>query len=150
MDTISQTTLWSVFSWIGRIGDKPLSERMMVRLPTHICVARPQWVKRFYLTHKYTLRNRITCHLFSICSLLENIFTPQDPLWHSLLFRFTVNIEILSTGKKLTLSYKQCWRFYYTRIPFKLYAYTHSFLMGLAEKPTVFLPYIRQLAHSSM
>ena len=27
-----------------RPGDKPLCEPMMVRLPTHICVARPQWV----------------------------------------------------------------------------------------------------------
>ena len=27
-------------------GDKPLSEPMMVRIPTHICVTRPQWVKR--------------------------------------------------------------------------------------------------------
>ena len=27
-----------------RPGDKPLSEPMMVRLPTHICAARPQWV----------------------------------------------------------------------------------------------------------
>ena len=27
-----------------RPGDKPLSEPMMVGLPTHICVARPQWV----------------------------------------------------------------------------------------------------------
>ena len=26
-------------------GDKPLSEPMMIRLPTHICVTRPQWVK---------------------------------------------------------------------------------------------------------
>ena len=25
-------------------GDKPLSEPMMVRLPTHICITRPQWV----------------------------------------------------------------------------------------------------------
>ena len=25
-------------------GDKPLSEPMVVSLPTHICVARPQWV----------------------------------------------------------------------------------------------------------
>ena len=25
-------------------GDKPLSEPMMVSLPTHICVTRPQWV----------------------------------------------------------------------------------------------------------
>ena len=26
-------------------GDKPLSEPIMVSLPTHICVTRPQWVK---------------------------------------------------------------------------------------------------------
>ena len=28
-----------------RPGDKSLSESMMVSLPTHICVTRPQWVK---------------------------------------------------------------------------------------------------------
>ena len=27
-----------------RPGDKPLSEPMMVKLPTHICVTRPQWI----------------------------------------------------------------------------------------------------------
>ena len=32
-----QITAWR------RPGDKPLSEPMMVRLPTHICVTRPQW-----------------------------------------------------------------------------------------------------------
>ena len=34
--------------------DKPLSEPMMVRLTTHICVTRPQWVnmfKRFNINH---------------------------------------------------------------------------------------------------
>ena len=30
-------------------GDKPLSEPMMVSLPTHICVTRPQWVKSLVL-----------------------------------------------------------------------------------------------------
>ena len=34
-----------IMAW-RRPGDKPLSEPMMVSLPTHICVARPQWVKR--------------------------------------------------------------------------------------------------------
>ena len=34
-----------------QIGDKPLSEPMMVNLLTHICVTRPQWVKK--RTHKY-------------------------------------------------------------------------------------------------
>ena len=40
-------TLVQVIAW-RRPGDKPLSEPMMVRLPTHICVTRPQWVNRFY------------------------------------------------------------------------------------------------------
>ena len=32
-----------IMAW-RRPGDKPLSEPMMVNLPTHICVIRPQWV----------------------------------------------------------------------------------------------------------
>ena len=36
-------TLVQVMAW-RRPGDKPLSEPMMVRSPTHICVTRPQWV----------------------------------------------------------------------------------------------------------
>ena len=36
--------LVQIMTW-RRSGDKPLSEPMMVSLPTHICVIRPQWVK---------------------------------------------------------------------------------------------------------
>ena len=36
--------LVQILAW-RRSGDKPLSEPMMVRLLTHICVTRPQWVK---------------------------------------------------------------------------------------------------------
>ena len=35
--------LVQIMAW-RRPGDKSLSEPMMVRLPTHICVTRPQWV----------------------------------------------------------------------------------------------------------
>ena len=45
--------LVQIMAW-RRPGDKPLSEPMMVRLPTHICVTRPQWVNSF-------LRNIIIC-----------------------------------------------------------------------------------------
>ena len=38
-------TLVQIMAW-RRSGDKPLSEPMMFSLPTHICVTRPQWVKR--------------------------------------------------------------------------------------------------------
>ena len=37
--------LVQIMAW-RRPGDKPLSEPMLVCLPTHICVTRPQWVKR--------------------------------------------------------------------------------------------------------
>ena len=36
--------LVQIMAW-RRPGVKPLSESMMVGLPTHICVTRPQWVK---------------------------------------------------------------------------------------------------------
>ena len=36
--------LVQIMAW-RRPGDKPLSGPMMVKLPTHICVTRPQWVK---------------------------------------------------------------------------------------------------------
>ena len=36
--------LFQIMAWRWP-GDKPLSEAMMVSLLTHICVARPQWVK---------------------------------------------------------------------------------------------------------
>ena len=32
-----------IMAW-RRPGDKPLSEPMMVKIPTHVCVTRPQWV----------------------------------------------------------------------------------------------------------
>ena len=40
-----------------RPGDKPLSEPMMVSLLTHICVTRPQWVKR----QMYMKQRHVTC-----------------------------------------------------------------------------------------
>ena len=42
--------LVQIMAW-RRLGDKPLSGLMMVRLPTHICVTRPQWV------------NKLVCHI---------------------------------------------------------------------------------------
>ena len=36
--------LVQIMAW-RRPGDKPLSGPMMVRIPTHLCVTRPQWVK---------------------------------------------------------------------------------------------------------
>ena len=44
-------SLVQIMAW-RRPGDKPLSEPMMVRLLTHICVAQPQWINSFLIIHK--------------------------------------------------------------------------------------------------
>ena len=57
-----------IMAW-RRPGDKPLSKPMLVFVPTHICVTRPQWVKPctafVYLRVKifYTCRHVVTCTL---------------------------------------------------------------------------------------
>ena len=40
------TELVQIMAW-RRPGEKPLFEPMMIRLPTHICVTRPQWVEEW-------------------------------------------------------------------------------------------------------
>ena len=40
----NKPALVQIMAW-RRLGDKPLSKPIMVRLLTHICVTRPQWVK---------------------------------------------------------------------------------------------------------
>ena len=54
-------SLVQIMAW-RRLGDKPLSEPMMVLLLTHICVTRPQWVKlaSAISTHPETLQFRTT------------------------------------------------------------------------------------------
>ena len=43
-------TLVQIMAW-RRPGDKPLSETMMARLPTYICVTRSQWVNGLPPSH---------------------------------------------------------------------------------------------------
>ena len=77
-----------IMAW-RRPGDKPLSEPMMVRLPTHICVTRPQWVKlanlsvskqgpilwihihRYYISLKVLLCACITGLILGLCPANE-------------------------------------------------------------------------------
>ena len=93
--------LFQIMAW-RRPGDKPLSEPMMVILPTHICVTRPQWVKTrclcFMLHHTIlTHWGRVThihvCvgNLIIICS--DNGLSPdrrQAIIW--------INARILLNG----------------------------------------------------
>ena len=59
----SNPALVQIMAW-RHPGDKPLSEPMMVSLPTHICIARPQWVNS--LGPEYYRENTryicISCH----------------------------------------------------------------------------------------
>ena len=47
---INIPSLVQIMAW-RLLGDKPLSEPMIVRLSTHICVTRPQWVNIYNLTN---------------------------------------------------------------------------------------------------
>ena len=47
-----------VIAW-RRQGNKPLSEPVVVRLPTHICVTRPQWVNPSVYHKEYF---KLLCH----------------------------------------------------------------------------------------
>ena len=88
--------LVQIMAWCHS-GDKPLYEPKMVSLPTHICVARHQWVDpRFpwngmicssskYVT--WNLRYHIHIHYWKIMKphLLKNPFCNRD-FWVSFMF----------------------------------------------------------------
>ena len=58
--------LVQIMAW-RRPGDKPLSEPMMVSLPMHICVTRPQWVK--WLGHFFFKMWFHFLMLFNLCAI---------------------------------------------------------------------------------
>ena len=58
--------LVQIMAW-RRPGDKPLSEPMIVGLPTHICITRPQWVNTLWPED---------LHRWTGCSLV------QVMIWH--------------------------------------------------------------------
>ena len=59
-------TLVQIMSWRWP-SDKPLSEPMMVRVPTHICVTLPQWVNACWPLMCWILENmKIYLHFLSL------------------------------------------------------------------------------------
>ena len=58
--------LVQIMAW-RRPGDKPLFEPMIISLPTHICVTRPQWVNlsQILLVHGHCWRNHVSISLAS-------------------------------------------------------------------------------------
>ena len=57
-------TLVQIMVW-RRLGGKPLFEPMMVRLPTHISVTRPQWVNYISKAMKYNYLTYTGFHFIS-------------------------------------------------------------------------------------
>ena len=83
--------LVQIMAWC-RPGDKPLSEAMMVNLPTHICVSRPQWVNRKHLfLHVSSVPMCIQCpigdnisrSLFHVNLInITQVILFRPPWWH--------------------------------------------------------------------
>ena len=87
-----------IMAW-RRLGDKPLSEPMMIKLLTHICVTRPQWVNvkihfKFHTNHSRT-NQPSSFHHYSLIivgplrsyfyALDTNVIASHVPLyWHIL------------------------------------------------------------------
>ena len=70
--------LVQIMAW-RRPGDKPLSAPMMVRLPTHICVTRPQWVNlEIHIFSKIFIFK--TCHLYLHTG--SNIYLGEPSVGH--------------------------------------------------------------------
>ena len=59
----NNSALVQIMAW-RRSGDKPLSEPMMISLPTHICVTRPQW-DNFMCTFLTKPKSRIWIYCWS-------------------------------------------------------------------------------------
>ena len=76
--------LVQIMAW-RRPGDKPISEPMMVNLPTHICVSRSQWVKLHH-DNRATKSDRV--EQYSSFRLSHLLFS-KDSWWRHQMETFT-------------------------------------------------------------
>ena len=77
------TALVQIIAWC-RAGNKPLSETMVVNLPTHICVTWPQWVNSASFIEMYWSLRQDSYHPrrhWRMTSWHGNIFHITGPLW---------------------------------------------------------------------
>ena len=75
--------LVQIMAW-RRPGDKPLSEPMMVGLPTHICVTRPQWVNGDYISMTLVYASLLTVTIPSMHNTVYSKYFPVLILYNSL------------------------------------------------------------------
>ena len=92
----NNTALVQIMAW-RRSGDKPLSETMMISLPTHICVIRPQWVNAFPSSAAY-MRQWTRSAWFQI--MARRLFRRQSIIW--------TKTDVLSIGP-LGTNFSEIW-----------------------------------------
>ena len=132
MDAILQTAFSSTFSWMKmfelllkfpkdrinnipalvqimawrRAGDKPLSEPMVVSLPMHVCVTRPQWVNSPYnnVHCMMTSKRGNTSYYWPFIAIYYPTLAPVAtvicwlyPTWRYLILHFIIDLLIVST-----------------------------------------------------
>ena len=104
-------SLVEIMAW-WRPGDKPLSEPIMIRLPLHICVTRPQWVNSLWPSDakwcqrsELTLVEAIACclaiiwpmltHNFSFCCKISG-FRSFVILRQTACFQIPIHLQVIS------------------------------------------------------
>ena len=75
-------SLFQIMAW-RRPGNKPLSETINFSLPTHICVARPQWVKTW------------RCNNMEMHSALLALCEGNPPVTSSFPSQWATNVELI-------------------------------------------------------
>ena len=103
-------SLVQIMAW-RRPGDKPLSEPMMIGLPTHICVTRPQWVNslapgKFEWNFRYVIFKQIP--------VIDGWGTSSEIslIWMSLDFTDDQStlVQVMARCRQATSHYlSQCW-----------------------------------------
>ena len=103
-------TLVQVLAWRWP-GDKPLSEPMMVRLPTHVCVTRRQWVNIWRLSLSLC---SIPCIYLMLDASLDNFYSYNvtSILIYDLIFYYVSSYIYLMLDASLDT--------FYSYIPFRL------------------------------
>ena len=105
--------LVQIMAW-RRPGDKPLSEPMMIISLTHICVTRPQWVKRKFckisFAHSIHFGQQILLKFYTELNIMNAVFSAK---WHKDLlyqkamqkpdFQFTIDFKMACLTLKLLL-----------------------------------------------
>ena len=115
-------SLVQIMAW-HRAGDKPLSEPMMVRLLTHICVTQPQWAKWLKTTtiiRLLPLGKQLYYDLKPSCANLSNCLTVWVTALRNLSKDWSMLVHPITQRKFPTittlLNWQACCRIYDTII----------------------------------